>query len=331
MEIITDLKKFDKRKFPNLVVALGNFDGVHLGHQEILKTIKERANRLNGVSGVFTFKEHPQRVLHQKEDPPILTSLIHKLFLLEQAAVDICFLVDFTLELSRKNPEDFVREIFVEALGAKEICLGFNARFGHDRSGDSRLMRELGQKYHFEFLEAGPLKQKGAVVSSSAIRSFVREGRLEDVQAFLGRPYSFFGTVVSGSGRGSGLGFPTANLDPHSEVMPPEGVYAAWVRILDCQLQEARRGCLKLEKRIVGDHLRSLLNYGRRPTFEKGTHPIPEIHILDYTKDLVDKTVEVVVGKWLRPEKSFPSKEALKHQIEADIQAGQKWFATQSF
>lgn len=330
MEIVTHLERFRKSEYPDLVVALGNFDGVHLGHLEILKVISERAKLIGGTSAVFTFKEHPQRVLHRKEDPPILTSLIHKLFLLKRAAVDLCFLIDFTLPLSRKSPEDFVRQIFIETLGAREICLGFNARFGHDRTGDSHLMRRLAEAHQFAFLEADPFQVKGRVVSSSAIRSLVQEGKLAEAAELLGRSYSFFGTVVSGSGRGKDLGFPTANLDPHSEVMPPEGVYAAWVRILDCRLVQTKEGWARFEERVCGDQLKALLNYGKRPTFGHEAKPIPEVHILDFCGDLVEKTVEVAVGERLRSERAFPNQGALQNQIKEDIEAGQKWFARQS-
>ena len=325
MKVITDLGHFNKEKYPNLVVALGNFDGVHLGHQEIIKTISDRAKRIGGLSAVFTFKEHPQRVLLQKEDPPILTSYVHKLYLLKQYGLDLCFLIDFTQELSRQSPEEFVEKIFTQSLGAREICLGFNARFGHNRAGDSKLMGRLSQKLGFQFIEAGPYRVRGEVVSSSLIRSLIREGKLKEASQFLGRPYSFFGTVIKGSGRGSGLGFPTANLDSHSEVMPPEGVYAAWVRILDCQF----KGSGQLEDHVIRDHLKGVLNYGRRPTFESTLKPVPEVHILDYDNHLYGNTLEVVIGEWLRAEQNFTSYQALKAQIREDIQTSQKWFEKQ--
>lgn len=329
MEVVTDFERFQKGAFPNLVVALGNFDGVHLGHVEILKMVTERARCLGGTAAVITFREHPQRILHEKEDPPVLTSLVHKLFLLKQASVDLCFVIEFTLPLSKKGPEDFVREILIQALGAREICLGFNARFGHDRSGDCQLMKKLSSQYEFTFLEAPPFQVIGQVVSSSLIRSLVCEGKLGEAAELLGRPYSFFGTLVSGSGRGKGLGFPTANLDPHSEVMPPEGVYAAWVRILECRLVETKAGWAQFEEHVVGDHLKALLNYGKRPTFEHDSKPVPEVHILDFSEDLAEKTVEVTIGERLRLERTFPDREALQNQIKQDIEAGQKWFAKQ--
>ena len=329
MKIVTDLNCFNKKDYPNLIVALGNFDGVHLGHQVIIKQISKQAKRIDGKSAVFTFKEHPQRILHQKEDPQILTSLIHKLYLLKQLGLDLCFLIDFTIDFSKKSPEDFVKQIFVEKLGARGICLGYNARFGHDRSGDSKLMIQLARKYGFEFIESTLLKIGTQVVSSSAIRSFIQEGKLNEAEKLLGRPYSFFGTMVSGSGRGTRLGFPTANLDPHSEVMPPEGVYVAWVRILDCELEETKSCFSSLKERVVGDHLQAVLNYGKRPTFGKSDKPVPEVHIFNFGRDLNKKTVEVVIGKKLRSERLFENQETLKAQIQKDIEESKNWFQRQ--
>ena len=329
MKIITDLKGFQKKEYPNLVVALGNFDGVHLGHLKIISTLRERASKIGGRSAVFTFKEHPQRILHHKEDPTILTSLVHKLFLLKEAEVDLCFLIDFTLALSQKSPEEFIREIFVEQLGAREICLGFNARFGHNRAGDSRLMKQFAERYGFGFLEAPPFEVEGRVGSSSAIRSLVRDGKLSEAAALLGRPDSLFGTVISGSGRGKMLGFPTANLDLHSEVMPPEGVYAVWVRVLSCSFTPAKQGWAELQDDVVEDHLKALLNYGRRPTFGAASKPVAEVHLLDFNENLMGKTLEVTICERLRSEKAFSNEEALKNQIKQDIEAGQQWFVKQ--
>ncbi|MBI4395335.1 MAG: riboflavin biosynthesis protein RibF [Candidatus Omnitrophica bacterium] len=329
MEVVSDLSHFKKEEYPNLVVALGNFDGVHLGHLEILAAISKRAKKLNGTAAVFTFREHPQRVLHRKEDPPILTSLFHKLVLLDCSGLDLCFLIDFTLSFSREKPEDFVRKIFVETLGAREVCLGFNARFGHDRSGDSRLMRALAEKYDFEFLEAAPFEVEGQVVSSSLIRSLIQDGKLDKAAKFLGRPYSFFGSVILGSGRGRQLGFPTVNLDPHSEAMPPEGVYTAWVQVWDCRLVAKRNGLNQLDARQMGGRLKAVLNYGRRPTFGLDHQPIPEVHILESFKheNLANQTVEVIVGQRLRAERAFSNQESLRGQIQQDVEEAEKWFS----
>lgn len=338
MEIITDIEHFQKEKYPKLVLTLGNFDGIHLGHLDILKRVSERAREIGGVSAVLTFKEHPQRVLNQfaakmtspaallggKENPPILTSLIHKLHLLKEA-IDICFLIDFTVEFSKKSPEEFVRDILVGSLGVKEIYLGFNARFGCGRSGNSQLMKRLAPKCGFLFHEVPPLQVNGKVVSSSLIRSLVQEGRIAEANEFLGRLYSFFGTVVQGSGRGKELGFPTANLDVQSEAMPPDGVYAVWVNLWDYRLVEGM-GRLELKGEVVKDRLKGLLNYGRKPTFGLSAKLVPEVHILDFNQDLIDQTVEVIVGERLRSEQTFANQDALRNQIRRDVENGEKWF-----
>jgi riboflavin kinase/FMN adenylyltransferase len=329
MEIITDISLFRKDQHPKLVLALGNFDGIHLGHLDILKKVRERAREIGGTSAVFTFKEHPQRILHRREDPPILTSLIHKLHLLEQT-VDLCFLIDFTFDLSKKSPEDFVHEILLESLGAKEICLGFNARFGRNRSGDSQLMKQLAVQYGFVFHEIAPFRVGEKVVSSSLIRSLIQEGNSKAANKLLGRAYSFFGTVVPGIGRGKGLGFPTANLDPHSEVMPPEGVYAVWVDIWDSELADQGKGKLELKERLIQSHLKGLLNYGRKPTFGAVKKPIPEIYIFDFNEDVMNKTIEVVIGKRLRSEQTFYDQETLVSRIRSDVECAEEWFANQN-
>lgn len=326
MLIVTDLSSFDKRAHPHLVLALGNFDGVHLGHREILGTIRSRARQIGGEAGVFTFREHPQRVLHAKEEPAILTSLLHKLYLLNETGIDLCFLVEFTKPLSLKSPEEFVRRILLDQIGAREICLGFNARFGHNRAGDSPLMGRLASQYGFIFHEASPFRKDGAVISSSAIRAQVREGKLEEAAQFLGRPYSFFGTVVSGEGRGKALGFPTANLDAHSEVMPPEGVYVCWIRMLDCGLKAVGKGLAELQVKEEATRYEALLNYGRSPTFGGNKGAVPEVYILNFKGEFSGKTVEVIIGARLRSEEKFPDAGALAKQIEQDVVRAKEWF-----
>ncbi len=327
MRVITDLSKFDRSKFPDIVVALGNFDGVHQAHRKLLELVKSRSEALYGIASVLTFKEHPQRVLHKKEDPPILTSYEHKLHLLRECGIQLCFVIDFSIEFARLSAEDFVSKVLVDMLGAKEICLGFNARFGHDRTGDSCLMKSLAEKERIGFLEAPPIRIGREVVSSTLIRKMILAGDFEQAQKMLGRPYSFFGQAVQGHGRGRRLGFPTINLDVHSEVLPPQGVYAVWAEVVRCQFTELREGVQEFSSGTTKRKLKAVMNYGVRPTFENDSLPIPEIHFLDaYSHEDGKNLFEITFGRWLRSEKRFENEAALKRQIEHDIQSADDWF-----
>lgn len=326
MEIITDLGGLKNSSFQNLVLAVGNFDGVHLGHQALLGQIQKKALELGARAAVFTFREHPQRVLHAKEEPPILTSLIHKLVLLQRAGLDLCILADFTEPFSQMSPEDFVKNILLDTLGAREICMGSGARFGRGRSGDRTLVERLAGQYGFHFFEAPAVTVQGAVISSTLIRNLIRDGKLTEAGGLLGRPYSFFGTVTTGDGRGRTIGFPTVNLDPHSEVMPPEGVYAVWFEVLDLEWVQVTSHKSVLKEGLKTVRRQAVLNYGRRPTFGDGGKAIPEAHILDFDGNLDGKTVEVTFGPRLRSEQRFSSAETLKRQIQEDIRAARKSF-----
>ena len=320
MKVVTDLSQYQPRAYPNLVVALGNFDGLHLGHERLIKLIRSRAKELHGTAAVFTFREHPQRVLHGTGEPKILTSLTHKLELIKTAGIELCFLIDFTLPFSRKSAEEFILEIFRDRLRAKVVCLGFNARFGRNREGDRRLIEELGRTHGFESMEAPLLEVRNEVVSSSKIRALISEARFKEARTMLGHPYSFFGKVVKGSGRGSRIGFPTANLDPQSEVMPPHGVYAVRVRTIRSQFETLTPGLSRFEHIHVDNPKKAVMNFGTRPTFTEDSSPVPEIHILDCDQDLRGKTLEVEVVERLRDEKKFATEDELKQQIENDIE-----------
>lgn len=328
MDVINDLSHFDKKKYPPLVVALGNFDGVHLGHQLIIDSIKKRALEINSKSAVFTFHQHPRRVLAKGEAPKILTSTFHKLFLLDKFKVDVCFLIEFTKDFSEIKAEPFVKEILLETIGTKDICLGFNARFGHNRSGDVSLMKKLSKKMDFNFIETQPFKANHHVVSSSLIRDLVIHGHLDEASHLLGRQYSFFGTVVKGKGRGAGLGFPTANLDPHSEVMPPEGVYPVLIRLVEAEVLENPDGSRYFKDSDSRLIYHAIMNYGKRPTFGEDSVAVPEVHVLNFHENLLNKTVEVILGQKLRGEVKFPNEQALCIQIKADIIKAKEWFKT---
>ena len=332
MRILTDLEFFRPNPDLPLILALGNFDGMHLGHQALLTRVIDKARKRKGISAVFTFLEHPQRILHPESRPSLLSSPVHKLFLLDQLGVALCFLVPFTREFSRMAPSIFVEEILVKRLGVSQVCLGYNARFGHERKGDAVLMQALASKHGFLFEEMPPVRAARDFVSSSRIRKLIEGGNLEEAGEALGRPFSIFATVVKGAGRGTGLGTPTANLEPESEILPPEGVYPVTLRMIHCEpIAEVSQGDKEFKMNPPGPWLEGVLNYGRRPTFEKEkARPVPEVFIFDFRGELYGKTLEIVFHPPLRREIAFSSSQALQAQIAQDIQTARAYFASRA-
>lgn len=318
MRILNDFRGYEPDARP-LVLALGNFDGVHLGHRELLSRVTGSARALNGRAAVMTFREHPQHVLHPSAKPPLLTSLEHKLFLLAENGIELCFLMSFTTEFAGLDPETFVREVLVKRLRVQEVYLGHNARFGRNREGDASLMKRLSAECGFGFQPLESVQEGGEAVSSSRIRTMIREGRLEEAERCLGRKFSVFGRVVRGAGRGSQIGFPTANLEVASEILPPLGVYPVEVREMEPgSLGDEREGGERVLK--AGPWRAGILNYGYRPTFKEGEkRAVPEAYLFDFKGDLYEKTLEIRFYPRIRPEMTFSGVETLKNQIQSDI------------
>lgn len=322
MRVVTNLDHF-KNERP-IVLALGNFDGVHLGHQEIFRAAANHAKKTNGETAVLTFGEHPQQVLHSNKKPMFLTSLSQRLALLEKVGINICFLMKFTDEFSKMSAESFVENIIVNKIHADAVCMGSNARFGHGRSGDARLMRKLALSNELSLYEISSVQIDGVSVSSTVIREAIQKGDLDQASRWLGRPYSFYGTVVSGAGRGTQLGFATANLDVQNEIVPPTGVYVVKVdRIQDEYLGKTETGYTH-QKKVVQSGLPGVLNYGVRPTFESESVPLCEVHLLDFDSELKGQTLEVTFVKKIREEKKFDRAEELTHQIKNDVLAARQ-------
>lgn len=303
METIYGIKELPgKINYP--VATIGMFDGVHRGHQKIIECIRHYALIGKGKSVVITFDRHPKSVTENRP-PSFITSMEHRLSLLERLGVDYVVVLQFDQVLAKMTAEDFIREVLVRWLGIKCIVLGFNCRFGKNREGNITLVRKLADKYGFEVYGCQPVIYRGQVISSTAIRKAILEGELEKAEAMLGRPVSVIGTVVKKSGRGRILGYPTANLELHHEVRPPRGVYGTKVRWAE-QV-----------------HL-ALTNIGLRPTFvqepftgEEETLEI-EVHILDFQGFLYGQTLEVQFLFKIRDEIPFQTAEELKTQIERD-------------
>lgn len=288
-------------------LAIGVFDGVHCGHQRVIGQALAAARATGGTAAVLTFDPHPARILRPDNAPPLLTSTEHKLRLAAQLGVDVCLLLSFDKPFSAIPAADFLETLFAHTNRLREICVGTRFRFGHDRLGDVRLIEQFAQAHNFIATEIQSVKLDDEIISSTAVRHHVLHGHLDRVARMLGRPYSILGTVQKGDAVGHELGFPTANLDPHNEVFPPDGVYAA--------------------RTIIGTAtFGSVLNLGRRPSFEGRSHKrVLEVHILDFDRDLYGQDIEVVFLQKLRAEEKFPTRAALKAQIATDLQAARAW------
>jgi len=281
------------------VLALGNFDGVHRGHRKILDRVHRVAGERGASSVVMTFDPHPPRVVRPDKAPPLLMTKDQKLEALAQAGVDGAAIVRFTPELSRWDPEMFVRTVLVDWLHVAEVWVGANFLFGHDRAGNFSLLRILGGRYGFRAEKIDPVRYKEFVVSSTRIRRLVGEGRVDEAGALLGHHYFIDGTVVAGDQRGRTIGFPTANLCTENELLPPHGVYATTLRVDD----------------VVRA---SVTNVGVRPTVDQSGRTTVETHVFGFDQTLYGASVRLGFVQRIRDERAFESLDQLRAQIAAD-------------
>jgi riboflavin kinase/FMN adenylyltransferase len=290
------------------VVAIGNFDGVHLGHQKILHGVLERA-RAGGdglLSTVLTFYPHPVRVLRPAAAPALLATIEQRLAAFDALGMDAALVLQFDEELSRVSAEEFARRFLVEMLRAKAVLVGANFRFGHKQAGDVNLLSAIGGENGFEVCVIEPVTVDGIVVSSSGIRQALAEGRVEDAAKFLGRPFSLAGEIRPGTGTGRKLVVPTLNLSTEQEMLPRNGVYAT-------------------EVVLGGKRYSSATNIGVRPTFD-GTRLAIESHLFDFSEQLISGQMEVQFCKRLRDEQKFASVDALREQVLRDIERAKGYF-----
>lgn len=279
------------KKFIRPVVALGVFDGVHRGHRMILESAVDKARRIRGTSIAVTFWPHPQK-------QQSLYSLEHRLRLLGGMGVDVCIVIEFNKEFSLTGAEDFILHVLVEKIGAKYIYVGKNFRFGMGAKGTAATLKKASQKYGFTLKAFSVLKSGGSPISSTLIRKLISEGKLAAAQNLLGRAVSILGTVIKGESWGRKLGFPTANINPHHEVVPPPGIYA--VRVIFNQ------------KKFEG-----ACYIGSRPTFLRQGKRI-EVYIFNFNKNIYRKYIEVQFVKKIREDKKFASPLLLSRQIKKD-------------
>lgn len=297
MKIFNGIKKISK--FRNPVVAMGVFDGVHKGHREILKAAVRKAQKIGGLSVAFTFWPHPQ----QEES---LYSLEHRLQLIAELGVDVCIIVRFSKHFSKISASSFIKNILVKKINVKYIYVGSDFKFGKGALGDLDLLREEGKFHNFGVKGFRIIKVKGRPIRSTLIRSLIKTGKIKDAEKLLGRRVSVLGSVIKGTALGRILGFPTANIDPHHEVIPASGIYA--VRI------------------ILDKHkLKGACYIGKRPTIEAGNNKINiEVHIFNFNTDIYGKYLEIQFVKKIRSDKKFNSLDKLALQIKKDLISAKK-------
>ena len=288
-------------------VTIGNFDGVHLGHQQILRGVRERARAADLMAAVLTFYLHPARVLRPDCAPSLLATLPQRLAAFDSAQLDAALVLPFDPTLASMSAEEFVKNFLVDTMRSRVILVGGNFRFGHRQAGDVALLEKLGSRSNFKVEVVAPVVVNGEIVSSTAIRTALREGRVEDAARLLGRPFALAGGIRTGTGLGRKLVVPTLNLSTEQEALPKNGVYAT-------------------ETVVGGRTYRSATNVGLRPTFD-GHQLAIESHLFDFSENLTRGPMEVRFHARLREERKFPGSEALREQILKDIEQAKEYFA----
>jgi riboflavin kinase/FMN adenylyltransferase len=309
MEIILGIDQL-RRSFINPVVTLGNFDGVHLGHQKIFEKLREEASKIRGEAVVITFEPHPLKVISPQHCPPLLTPFKKKMMLIEKSGIETVLCIEFSLAFSEISPFEFIKNILVEKVKVRKIIVGYNYHFGKKQRGDVGVLKNIGKLFNVEVEVMAPLKIGQAPVSSSKIRELIKNGEVEEASKLLGRTYPIIGKVVEGSKRGHTLGFPTANLEISDELYPKKGVYAVEI--------------LWNEQVFNG-----LANVGLNPTFvpvrarEEGPFSL-EVYILNFSQNIYGEEIQVNFIRRIRDEVRFESSSQLVEQIRKDVQWAQE-------
>lgn len=289
--------------FPRTVVALGNFDGLHIAHMTIIRKCHDYA-RENGLKcGILLFNEHTKRTISNR-NVPVITQENQKLDLLEKSDVDFVYLRDFDKEFMSLTPEAFIK-MLVRILHVEAVCVGYDYRFGHKAVGDTAMLEELAKKYGFKAIIIDEIDHNGVAIKSTAIRHYIEDGSVQHAAAMLGRPFTIEGRVVKGLQNGRKIGFPTANIEYSKNMLIPQsGVYMGYT-VID------------------GERYKSVINVGNNPTLN-GKKTTIESHIMNFDMDIYNKVIRVEFVKRLRGEKKFGSLEELKKQIASDAELAGK-------
>ncbi len=296
------------RKFSNPVVAIGVFDGLHLGHQQLIKKAVARARQIQGTAIVLTFDPHPVHVLRPENHLPLIISLAFRLKLIESLGVDAVVVIPFTKSFSRLKPESFIKKYLLKPFSPKIIIVGDDFRFGQNREGSIDVFKLNAKKFGYEVMSLQTKLSGKKKFSSTLVRELISRGELKKATTLLGRPVAILGKVVAGDSRGRTIGFPTANIVPAGELTPPQGVYVVRVN---------RRG-----KQYQG-----MANVGVRPSFYKEEHLTIEVNIFDFNSKIYGDEIIIEFLSKIRNEMYFPSRETLIMQLKKDEAFSRKWFA----
>jgi riboflavin kinase/FMN adenylyltransferase len=305
MEIVRYSKNIilpKKRRY----IALGVFDGVHLGHQKLIKLTVDKARKNDGISIVATFDPHPDKIINPESNVFLLTTLEERISLIKESDVDVFLIIKFNKMMSKMSPKDFISEILVDNLQIKELFVGFNYKFGFQGRGNTDILREYGKFYKFKTNILEPITADNTIISSTRIKDYIKSGEIEKAKKLLGHDITISGRVISGKGRGRKLlNFATANIDtPSDKILPVNGVYL-------------------VEIKIDNKDYYGLMNIGVKPTFKESERTV-EVHIINFNKKIYNKEVFVNILQKIREEKYFSHPGLLKKQIEDDIMTAHK-------
>lgn len=299
------------KKIGRTAISLGNYDGVHLGHRVILEKTIDLARNANIPSVAVTFDPVPKKILQPQTAPPLIQTLKQRLAKLESLGIEHTIVVHFSPEFAQKSPEEFVQQFLVDRLNVQYFVVGENFSFGHQKQGNLSLLKKMGASNDFEVVGIREVYKNGIRISSSQIREFIQQGRMEEAADFLGCPFALTGTIVEGEHLGGKIGIPTANLDFENEITPAKGVYVS-------------------RASIEGNNYLSVTNVGVRPTFQ-GKKLTVEAHLLDFSGDLYGSRMELNFFHRLRDEMRFAGVDELKSQIQRDIERTKKFVVANSF
>jgi riboflavin kinase / FMN adenylyltransferase len=303
MKVFYGLENIDKKRKPS-IVAVGVFDGLHVGHQKIITSLIRISKEKKLLPVVVTFNPHPDNILTKRKKTPMLCSLQHRINLLALLGVKACVVLNFDYTFAKKTCRAFIEDILVKRLAMKSLVVGERFSFGREALSGIFHLKNFADKAGFDVTIIPAKRYNRRIISSSAIRSLIEKGRLHIASKLLGRPVSVLGTVIHGRKRGRIIGFKTANIDPHHEAIPPSGVYAGYAS-------------------LYGKTYKSVVNIGRRPTFfEKD--PSIEVHIFDFNRNIYNKDIEVFFIQKIRPERRFKDEAKLRAQIRQDTLRAEK-------